>query len=76
MNPECLLNLYLIKKRINFFFIKLSFLQKSIKEDHELILRIMGQNSFASWSLPSDVSNSSTDILNTEFIGSREWLKY
>lgn len=76
MNPECLLNLNLIKKRINFFFIKLSFLQKSIKEDHELILRIMGQNSFASWSLPSDVSNSSTDILNTEFIGSREWLKY
>lgn len=72
MNPECLLNLNLIKKRINFFFIKLSFLQKSIKEDHELILRIMGQNSFASWSLPSDVSNSSTDILNTEFIGSRE----
>lgn len=36
----------------------------------------MEQNSFASWSLPSEVSNSSIDILNTEFIGSREWLKY
>lgn len=72
MNPECLLNLNLLKKRINFFFIKLSFFQKSTKQDHELILRIMEQNSFASWSLPSDVSNSSIDILNTEFIGSRE----